>query len=47
VFFRKYTKLEADKLGIVGIVRNMEDGSVQGVAQGTEANVKRMYFLPS
>jgi len=35
VFFRKFTKAEADKLGIHGYVRNQEDGSVYCVAQGT------------
>eukprot|EP00047_Mylnosiga_fluctuans_P011217 m.268560 g.268560 ORF g.268560 m.268560 type:complete len:104 (-) comp35011_c0_seq1:136-447(-) len=34
VFFRKYTKEEADRLHLTGFVKNMADGSVTGVAEG-------------
>lgn len=33
VFFRKSTKDKADELGIVGTVRNLENGKVEIVAQ--------------
>ncbi|EDO07517.1 putative acylphosphatase 2 [Babesia bovis T2Bo] len=33
VFFRKYTKQEADKLGIRGFVKNDNDGTVFGQCQ--------------
>ncbi|EKX74285.1 acylphosphatase, putative [Theileria equi strain WA] len=36
VFFRKYTKIEADKLGIKGYVQNHVDGSVVGAGQTVE-----------
>jgi acylphosphatase len=39
VFFRKYTKLEADRLGLVGWVRNTLTGSVEGVAEGRSDRV--------
>jgi len=42
VHFRKYTKLEADKLGVVGWVENMADGSVRGEVQGPNARVRDM-----
>ena len=35
VSFRAYAKYAADRLGIVGTVENMDDGSVRAVAQGT------------
>ncbi len=34
VFFRKYTVAEAQRLGLVGYVRNTERGTVEGEAQG-------------
>ena len=42
VHFRKYTKLEAEKLGLVGWVENMPDGSVRGEVQGPNARVREM-----
>lgn len=36
VFFRDNTKLEADKLGLTGYVRNCDDGTVEVVAEGEE-----------
>lgn len=35
VSFRAYAKLAADRLGIAGMVENMDDGSVRVVAQGS------------
>lgn len=38
VFFRKYTREKALELGLSGWVRNLPNGSVEGLAQGeTEA----------
>ena len=39
VFFRHSTRLEAERLGIRGIARNLADGSVEVVAQGDAAAV--------
>jgi len=36
VGFRAYTKKQAQKLGLVGWVKNMDDGSVRCVAQGSK-----------
>lgn len=36
VFFRKYTKEEADRLQVRGLVRNEPDGSVYIEAEGEE-----------
>jgi acylphosphatase len=41
VFFRKYTKEEADRLGVRGLVRNEPDGSVYIEAEGDEHNVDK------
>lgn len=41
VFFRAFTKEQALALGIKGHVRNMPDGSVSIVAQGTEEALKK------
>lgn len=42
VFFRAYTKEEADKLGLVGWVRNRPDGSVEALVEGEVPAVDRM-----
>lgn len=39
VFFRRTAKLEAEKLGLVGWVRNRSDGGVEAVAQGPKNKV--------
>ncbi len=41
VFFRRSAKIEAEKLGIVGWVRNNSDGSVEIMAQGHEDKIKK------
>jgi acylphosphatase len=40
VYFRHYTQLEADRLGLSGWVRNEFDGSVAVVAEGGEAALR-------
>ena len=40
VFFRDATQKTARKLGIVGWVRNADDGNVEIVAQGNENQLK-------
>lgn len=42
VFFRAYTRDEAVRLGLVGWVRNLPDGSVETLISGEEHNVERM-----
>ena len=42
VFFRAYTKEEADKLGLTGWVRNLTDGSVEALVEGETEAVDRM-----
>jgi len=39
VFFRKYTKMKADELGISGIVKNLANGDVYIIA---EANNQKL-----
>lgn len=41
VFFRRTAKLEAEKLGLVGWVRNRPHGEVEIVAQGPKVNVNQ------
>src|SRR3989344_5559541 len=41
VFFRRSAKIEADKLGIVGWVKNSDDGSVEVMAQGEKGDTNR------
>lgn len=43
VFFRKFTKEQADKLGLKGWVTNLADGTVQGQAQGAKEKCLQMY----
>lgn len=40
VFFRQSAKDKADELGIVGWVRNNQDGSVEAMAGGSEGKLK-------
>jgi acylphosphatase len=44
VFFRAYTKEEADKLGLTGWVRNLTDGSVEALVEGETEAVDRMLY---
>lgn len=42
VFFRQKTKEEADKLGLLGWVRNEEDETVKIVVEGEEDKIKEL-----
>jgi acylphosphatase len=42
VFFRATTRDKARKLGLKGTVRNMRDGSVEIIAEGTEDSLNRL-----
>jgi len=44
VFFRAFTKENANKLGVRGWVRNLPDGSVEAVFEGTEEAVKKLIY---
>lgn len=39
VFYRDFVRKEADKAGITGFVRNLQDGTVEIVAEGEEDNL--------
>lgn len=41
VLFRRHAKAVADNLGLVGWIRNNDDGSVETLVQGNEENVKK------
>jgi acylphosphatase len=42
VFYRKKTKQQAEKLGIMGWIRNLPDGRVEAVFEGEETAVKAL-----
>jgi acylphosphatase len=42
VFFRAYTQEEAVRLGLVGWVKNMPNGSVEAIIEGEKAAVGKM-----
>ena len=42
VYFRHSTRIEAERLGIRGIARNLPDGSVEVFAQGTAHAVQAL-----
>jgi len=42
VFFRYNTKLEADRLGVAGTVRNQPDGTVRVIAEGPREDLERL-----
>ncbi|GET89302.1 acylphosphatase, putative [Leishmania tarentolae] len=39
VFYRKYTALKATELGVTGFVRNLPDGKVEILAEGTKEQI--------
>ena len=39
VFFRRSARSKADELGVVGLIRNRKDGSVEAIAQGPKDKV--------
>jgi acylphosphatase len=41
VFFRYQTRIEAERLGLAGSVRNLPDGSVRVVAEGPRETLER------
>ena len=42
VFFRHSTRIEAERLGVRGLVRNLADGSVEVAVQGEAAAVQAL-----
>jgi acylphosphatase len=42
VNFRHYTRLEADRLGVAGWVRNLPDGRVEAVCEGGREAVEEL-----
>ncbi|MCR4306509.1 MAG: acylphosphatase [Candidatus Yonathbacteria bacterium] len=42
VMFRDFTRRSAKRLGITGIVQNMNDGSVRVVAEGEEDALRKL-----
>ncbi len=45
VYFRAWTKEQADRLGLDGWVRNRADGRVEAVISGSESQVQEMLAL--
>jgi acylphosphatase len=43
VYFRHSTRLEAERLGIQGVARNLPDGSVEVIAFGAVAEVESLH----
>ncbi len=42
VYFRHSTRIEAERLGVRGLARNLADGSVEVFAHGEEAAVRAL-----
>jgi acylphosphatase len=42
VFYRRFIQVKAQELGITGTATNLEDGSVEIVAQGKEEDVRKL-----
>ncbi len=40
--FRDFTQRNASKLGLVGTVKNLNDGTVEVVARGEEASLRKL-----
>ncbi|NPA75939.1 MAG: acylphosphatase [Euryarchaeota archaeon] len=45
VFFRAFTKENAEKLGVNGWVRNLSDGRVEAVFEGPKDKVEKLIYL--
>jgi len=45
IFFRQFVKDKADKMGVKGYVRNLEDGRVEIFIEGNKDNVEQMLNL--
>jgi acylphosphatase len=43
VYFRHSTRLEAERLGVRGVARNLPDGSVEVIAQGAAEAVENLH----
>jgi len=43
VYFRHSTRLEAERLGVCGVARNLKDGTVEVIAQGAHAAVASLH----
>lgn len=41
VFYRKSAKIEADRLGLVGWIKNRDDGSVEASAEGEKDELEK------
>jgi acylphosphatase len=44
VFFRHSARIEAQRLNIRGIARNLPDGSVEVLARGTPAGIEELWL---
>jgi acylphosphatase len=42
VFYRRYIQVKAQELGITGTAANLEDGTVEIVAQGKEEDLRKL-----
>ncbi len=42
IFFRQFVKENADRLGIRGFVRNLEDGTVEVIAEGEPEKINEL-----
>ena len=45
IFFRRFIKDNADKLGVYGYVRNLEDGRIEIFIEGNQENVDNMIAI--
>ena len=45
VFFRAFTEENAKKLGVLGWVRNLPDGRVEAVFEGSRDKVEKLIYL--
>jgi acylphosphatase len=43
VYFRHSTRMEAERLGIRGVARNLPDGSVEVIARGPRAAIEKLH----
>lgn len=44
VFYRDYVRIEAEKIGVNGFVRNLPDKTVEVVAEGSDYQINKLIY---
>ncbi len=45
IFFRQFVKEHADKLNLLGFVRNLDSGNVEIIVEGEKEQIEKLFIL--